>query len=66
MNAKTAKKLRKIALGMAVAAEQSGTTVQPVKYITSRTGVTTVPKNTLRGAYKSLKDGLQNRTLVKA
>ncbi len=63
MNAKTAKKLRKIAVGMVVAAETQDPTkkIERVSYlIHNKTGVVTVAKNTWKGAYKALKKGLRN------
>ncbi len=60
MNAKNAKKLRKIALGLAVAAEQkSGKQINKVSYTTNGTTVE-VAAGTHKGAYKALKKGFKN------
>lgn len=59
MNAKLSKKLRKIALGLAVAAEEQGVTVKQTEHLVDRSGTITVAKNTLKGAYRSLKKGHQ-------
>jgi hypothetical protein len=55
MNQKTAKRLRKVATGMCVAAEQQGKTIQRVAYNWDRAGTMTVAKNTWKGVYKALK-----------
>lgn len=63
MNAKTAKKLRKITLGMVVAAEQqSGKPIEQVAYKTVN-GRLVVAANTGKGAYKALKKGVRNGTI---
>lgn len=60
MNAKTARKLRKIAAGMVVAAEQQGQTIDKVAHkIHPRTGNIMVSEKSWKGAYKALKKGLQ-------
>lgn len=67
MNAKTAKRLRKIALGMVVAAEQkNGKAIERVTYVTktkaaegSHPGTIFVASNTFKGAYKALKKGVR-------
>lgn len=60
MNAKNAKKLRKIALGLAVAAEQkSGKQINKVSYTTNGTTVE-VEAGTCKGAYKALKKGFKS------
>lgn len=65
MNSKTAKKLRKIALGLVVTAEQqSGTKIQNSAYKT--TGNTLeVSTNTYKGAYKALKKGVRTGNITK-
>ncbi len=64
MNAKTAKKLRKIAMGLLVAAEQqSGTKIKHAAYEGSDTQ--RVSTNTYKGAYKSLKKGIRGGTITK-
>ncbi len=72
MNAKTAKKLRKIALGMVVAAEQQkGEKIDKVSYVTKtkpaegalHPGTIFVAQNTFKGAYKALKKGVRNGTI---
>lgn len=68
VNAKLAKKLRKIALGMVVAAEQKGTEIEKVSYVTKtkanpealHPGTIYVASNTWKGAYKALKKGVRN------
>lgn len=62
MNAKTAKKLRRIALGMAVAAEQkNGKPVEKVSYkLNQRTGNISVDASSYKGAYKALKNGVNS------
>jgi len=74
MNAKTAKKLRKIAFGMVVAAEQrsaeqalkkDGAAPKPiarVSYVINRAGTVSVAQNTWKGAYKALKKGLKKES----
>lgn len=60
MNQKTAKKLRKIALGMVVAAEQQkGEKIEKVSYVINKKGTIMVAQNTWKGAYKALKKGVR-------
>lgn len=66
MNQKTAKRLRKIALGMVVAAEQSkpDLTIEKVAYTQDRkTGQVRVRQNTFKGAYKALKRAFKTGSL---
>lgn len=68
MNQKTAKRLRKIALGMVVAAEQSkpDTPIKKVAYRQDqRTGQVRVAQNTWKGAYKALKRAFKTGQLPK-
>lgn len=70
MNAKTAKKLRKIAMGMVVAAEQkNGKPIEKVSYVVrsgakaradGHPGTIYVAQNTFKGAYKALKKGVRS------
>lgn len=63
MNSKTAKKLRKIAMGMVVAAEEKkGTSIEKVAYVQDTKGTVTVAKNSWKGAYKALKNGLRKNS----
>jgi hypothetical protein len=62
MNQKTAKRLRAIARGMVVAAEEKGKTIQQVAYVAERKGTISVAKNTWKGAYKALKSGVLKDT----
>lgn len=55
MNGKTAKKLRKIAFGMVLAAEQAGKSINKVMYVTNNRGSIVVAPNTWKGLYKDLK-----------
>lgn len=55
MNGRTAKQLRRIAMGMAVASEAQGKKVDRVVYATDRLGTVRVAPDTLKGAYKALK-----------
>lgn len=56
MNAKLAKKLRRIAVGSIVAAEEVGAAPVPkIEYKTDRKGTVTVNPRSWRGAYKDLK-----------
>lgn len=68
MNAKTARKLRQIAMAMAVGAEQkNGTKIEQVSYVTKtkapegalHPGTIYVSSNTWKGAYKALKKGVR-------
>jgi ribosomal protein L4 len=60
MNAKTAKKLRKIALGMVVAAEEkSGKTIAKASHVVNKQGTISVAANSCKGAYKALKKGVK-------
>ena len=69
MNAKTAKKLRQIAMGMVVAAEQQqqGSNIERVSYVTKEKapegalhpGTIYVASNSWKGAYKALKKGVR-------
>jgi len=62
MNAKIAKKLRKIALGMVVAAEQNGKKIEKVVYLQDgKTGQIRVSQQSWKGAYKALKKGLKKQ-----
>ena len=64
MNAKTAKKLRKIALGMVVAAEEkSGKTIARASYVINKQGTISVASNSFKGAYKALKKGVKTGTI---
>jgi hypothetical protein len=65
MNAKTAKRLRKIALGMCVAAEEkTGKPIAKVGYEqNTKTGNIRVSASTWKGAYKALKRGLKKDAL---
>lgn len=68
MNQKTAKRLRKIALGMVMAAEQSKPDVKIARVAYSqdgRTGQVRVKQNTWKGAYKALKIAFKTGTLPK-
>lgn len=62
MNQKTAKRLRAIARGMVVAAEEKGKNIQQVAYTADRKGTVAVAKNTWKGAYKALKGGVLQDT----
>lgn len=67
MNEKTAKRLRKIALGMVVAAEEKGQKIERVAYMQdTRTGQIRVAKKTWKGAYKALKAGLRKAHMATA
>lgn len=76
MNAKTAKKLRKIALGMVVAAEQkNGSPIEKVSYVVKsggkpradgHPGTIYVAQNTFKGAYKALKKGVRTGKITNA
>lgn len=67
MNEKTAKRLRKIALGMVVAAEEQGQKIERVAYLQNKdNGNIVVAKKTWKGAYKSLKKGLRKATMASA
>ena len=68
MNAKTAKKLRQIAMGMVVAAEQQqGNNIERVSYVTKEKapegalhpGTIYGASNSWKGAYKALKKGVR-------
>jgi hypothetical protein len=69
MNAKTAKKLRKIAMGMVVAAEQkNGKPIEKTGYVVKsgakpradgHPGTIYVASNTFKGAYKALKKAVR-------
>ena len=68
MNAKTARKLRQIAMAMAVGAEQqNGTKIERVSYVTKtkapegalHPGTIYVAANSWKGAYKALKKGVR-------
>jgi hypothetical protein len=64
MNQKTAKRLRKIAFGMVVAAEEKGKTVQKVAYTQDRkTGQIRVASATWKGVYKALKRAFKTGSL---
>jgi hypothetical protein len=71
MNAKTAKKLRNIAMAMVVGAEQQGNQIERVTYVTKakapegalHPGTIYVASNTFKGAYKALKKGVRNGTI---
>lgn len=67
MNQKTAKRLRKIALGMVVAAEQSKPDVKidKVAYTQDRQGTVRIRQNTWKGAYKALKTAFKKGSLPK-
>lgn len=68
MNQKTAKRLRKIALGMVVAAEQSkpDAKIAKVAYTQDkRTGQVRIRQNTWKGAYRALKVAFKKGTLPK-
>lgn len=58
MNAKMAKRLRKVAAGMVVAAEEKGKQIQKEAHTADRAGTVSVAKNTWKGAYKALKKGV--------
>lgn len=69
MNQKTAKRLRKIAMGMVVAAEQkNGKPIEKVGYVVKtgkqradqHPGTILVAANTWKGAYKALKKGVRS------
>lgn len=63
MNQKNAKRLRKIALGMVVAAEQSkpGTEIKKVAFTQDRkTGQVRVTQHSWKGAYKALKHAFRS------
>jgi hypothetical protein len=68
MNAKLVKKLRRIALGMVVAAEAQDKTkkIERVAYVTARNGQIEVARNSWKGAYKALKKGLRSVNLSAA
>ena len=67
MNEKTAKRLRKIAMGMVVAAEEKGQKIEKVGYVQdTKTGQIRVAKRTWKGAYKALKNGIRKAHLGKA
>lgn len=66
MNAKSAKRLRRIALGMAAAAEQAGKPIEKVSYVVKELradgehpGTIFVKADTFKGAYKALKKGVR-------
>lgn len=60
MNAKLVKKLRKIATGMVVAAEQQdGKKIPKVGYTTDKKGTVQVSKQSWKGAYIGLKNGIR-------
>ena len=60
MNAKLVKKLRKIATGMVVAAEQqNGKQIPKVAYNTDKKGTVHVSKQSWKGAYIGLKNGIR-------
>ena len=62
MNSKTARKLRKIALGMVAAAEEkSGKKIEKTGYVIDKRGTISVASNTWKGAYKALKAGLRSK-----
>ena len=71
MNAKTARKLRNIAMAMVVGAEQQGNKIERVTYVTKtkapegalHPGTIYVASNTFKGAYKALKKGVRNGTI---
>lgn len=66
MNQKTAKRLRKIALGMVVAAEQSkpDVKIQRVAYTQDqRTGQIRIKQNTWKSAYRALKRAFKSGSL---
>lgn len=68
MNQKNAKRLRKIAMGMVVSAEQTKPDVKidRVGYSQdSKTGQIRVKQNTWKGAYKALKVAFKKGTLPK-
>jgi hypothetical protein len=58
MNAKLAKKLRKIATSAAVIIEQNGQTVQRVAYVTNENGTVSLCSKSWKGAYNYLKKGV--------
>lgn len=63
MNARLAKKLRKIALGMVAAAEEkTGKQIEKVSYLINDAGTVTVAKNSWKGAYKALKNGVRKNS----
>lgn len=67
MNQKTAKRLRKIAYGMVLTAEQSkpDTKISRVAYKRAKNSATiTVAPNTWKGAYKALKKAVKNNEPV--
>lgn len=68
MSQKAAKRLRKIAIGMVVAAEQSqpGLQIKREAYQTTKQGTISVTKNTWKGAYKSLKKAIKTGKTPKA
>jgi hypothetical protein len=68
LNQKTAKRLRKIAMGMVVAAQQSkpDTPIKKVAHTQDRkTGQVRVAQNTWKGAYKALKRAFKSGQLPK-
>lgn len=68
MNQKAARRLRKIAMGMLVAAQQSkpDTTIKKVAHTQdAKTGQIRVAQNTWKGAYKALKRAYKTGQLPK-
>lgn len=64
MNEKTAKRLRHIATGMVVAAEQQGKKIDKVVYLQDKkTGQIRVAQQCWKGAYKALKNGIRKAHL---
>ena len=59
MNQKTAKKLRQIAFGMVVAAQEQGKEIAKVAHGYNKRGELRVKQDTWKGAYKALKKGLR-------
>ncbi len=61
MSQKAAKRLRKIAIGMVVAAEQNqpGLQIKRESYQITKKGTISVAKNTWKGAYKGLKKAVK-------